>query len=63
MLRPTEDGGRSTSIFSLYWHISQGQMANFPAFVASKLAIMIFIPVSNSSHHTVADLIRERSLD
>ena len=30
----TEDG-RSTSVFSLYWQLSQGQMANFPAFIAS----------------------------
>ena len=28
--------GRSTSVFSLYGQISQGQMANFPAFIASK---------------------------
>ena len=32
---PTEDG-RSTSVFSLYWQTSQGRMADFPAFIASK---------------------------
>ena len=31
----TEDG-KSTSVFSLYWQTSQGLMANFPAFIASK---------------------------
>ena len=31
----TEDG-RSMSVFSLYWQTSQGQIAEFPAFIASK---------------------------
>ena len=31
----TEDG-RSTTVFSLYWQLSQGRMADFPAFIASK---------------------------
>ena len=31
----TEDG-KSTSVFSLYGQISQGRMADFPAFIASK---------------------------
>ena len=31
----TEDG-RSMSVFSLYWQLSLGRMANFPAFIASK---------------------------
>ena len=31
----TEDG-RSTSVFLLYWQLSQGWMADFPAFIASK---------------------------
>ena len=31
----TEDR-RSTSVFSLYWQLSQGQMADFPAFIASR---------------------------
>ena len=31
----TEDG-RSMSVFSLYWQLSQSRMANFPAFKASK---------------------------
>ena len=30
------EDGRSTSVFSLYWQISLGQMVNFPAFIASK---------------------------
>ena len=33
--KPTEDG-RSTSVFSLWWQLSQDRMANFPAFIASK---------------------------
>ena len=28
--------GRSTIVFSLYWKLSQGQMADFPVFIASK---------------------------
>ena len=32
----TTEDERSTSVFSLYWQISQGQMANFPAFIALK---------------------------
>ena len=28
--------GSSTSVFSLYWQLSQGRMADFPAFIASK---------------------------
>ena len=31
----TEDG-KSTSVFSLYGQLSQGRMADFPAFIASK---------------------------
>ena len=34
-LAPTEDG-RSTSIFLLYWQLSQRRLASFPAFIASK---------------------------
>ena len=32
----TTEDERSTSVFSLYGQLSQGQMANFPAFIASK---------------------------
>ena len=35
-LKSMEDG-RSTSIFSLYWQISQGWMAEFPVFVVGKV--------------------------
>ena len=31
----TEDG-RSTSVFSLYWQLSQGRMAHSPVFIASE---------------------------
>ena len=31
----TEDG-RSINVFSVYWQLSQGRMANFLAFIASK---------------------------
>ena len=32
----TTEDGRSTSVLSLYWQLSQGQMTDFPAFIASK---------------------------
>ena len=34
-IHATEDG-RSMSVFSVYWQLSQGQMAKFSAFIASK---------------------------
>ena len=35
-IRRSMDDGRSMSVFSLYWQLSLGRMANFPAFIASK---------------------------
>ena len=32
----TREDGRSMSVFSLYWQLSLGRMANFPAFIDSK---------------------------
>jgi hypothetical protein len=35
-MRCNTEEGRSTSLCSLYGQLSQGRMANFPAFIASK---------------------------
>ena len=43
LVTPTEDG-RSTSVFLLWWQLSQGWMANFPAFIASKFFDLWNIP-------------------
>ena len=45
---PSTEDGRSTSIFSLDGKLSLGQMANFPAFIASKSLTWRYIIMSKS---------------
>ena len=47
---PTEDK-RSASVFSLYGQISQGWMANFPAFIASKSFDLWNLDISQMKWH------------